>query len=92
MLSAAAPWWKQQVLAAAAPFIDKANDDWTRAIVSGDADVLSAPYDKDAVFVGPDGTAIRDRGRASTRGRRLAEDPGGVCGRANSSDFDRGSV
>jgi ketosteroid isomerase-like protein len=61
LLAAAPPSRDQQVLTAAAPFIDRANDDWTRAIVSGDADLLSAPYDKDAVFVGPDGTAIHGR-------------------------------
>ena len=45
LLVAAAPAWKDQALASAAPFIDKANDEWTHAIVIGDADVLSAPYE-----------------------------------------------
>ena len=42
LLTAAAPGWRQQALSAAAPFIDKANDEWTRAIVTGDADILAA--------------------------------------------------
>jgi ketosteroid isomerase-like protein len=53
--------WKQQALAAAAPFIDRANDEWTRAIVSGNADVLSAPYAADGLFIGPDGTVTRGK-------------------------------
>ena len=57
--------WKQSTLAAAAPYIDRANDDWSRAIVTGDADVLSAPYDKNGVFIRPDGSAIR--GKAAVR-------------------------
>jgi ketosteroid isomerase-like protein len=61
LLAAAAPAWKNQALAAAAPFIDKANDEWTRAIVSGDADVLSAPYAADGIFIGPDGSEIRGK-------------------------------
>ena len=60
-LSAAAPHWKQQALAAAAPFIDKANDDWNRAIVTGDARVLSEPYDDQGIFIGPDGSMVRGR-------------------------------
>ena len=53
--------WKHQVLASAAPFIDRANDEWTRAIVAGDAGVLSAPYDADGVFIGPDGSTVRGK-------------------------------
>ena len=65
-LSAAAPDWKQQALAAAAPFIDKANDDWNRAIVNGDADSLSAPYDEKGLFVGPDGSTVQGRDAVRT--------------------------
>ena len=57
--------WQQATLAAAAPYIDRANDDWTRAMVKGDSDVLSAPYDENGVFIGPDGTAVR--GKAAVR-------------------------
>jgi ketosteroid isomerase-like protein len=57
--------WKQQALKAAAPFIDRANDEWTRAIVTGDADVLSAPYESNGVFIGPDGSAVH--GKAAVR-------------------------
>jgi ketosteroid isomerase-like protein len=59
LIAAAAPAWKQQALSAAAPFIDKANDEWTRAIVTGDADVLAAPYAANGIFVGPDGSEIK---------------------------------
>ena len=59
LLIAAAPNSKAQTLAAAAPFIDKANEDWTHAIVTGDADVLSAPYAADGLFIGPDGATVR---------------------------------
>jgi ketosteroid isomerase-like protein len=61
LLVAAAPSWQSRAIASAAPFIDKANDEWTRAIVSGNAAVLSAPYAKTGVFVMPDGTAIHGR-------------------------------
>ena len=61
LLVAASPAWKSQALASAAPFIDKANDEWTRAIVAGDAEVMSAPYEPNGVFVGPDGSEIRGR-------------------------------
>ena len=61
LLLAAAPSWQQRTIALAAPFIDKANTEWERAIVTGNADVLSAPYAKNAIFVGPDGTAVRGR-------------------------------
>ena len=66
MLAAASPPWQQQAVAAAAPFIDKANSEWERAIVTGNADVLSAPYAKNAVFVGPDGTEIRTKAGVRT--------------------------
>ena|SRR5690242_13123875 len=65
LLLAAAPTWQSQTLASAAPFIDKANSDWSRSIVSGDPAALSAPYAKNAVFIGPDGTAIT--GKAGVR-------------------------
>ncbi len=58
---AAAPNWKQQALAAAAPFIEKANSEWSRAIVSGDSKELSSPYSTNAVFIAPDGTAIHGK-------------------------------
>ena len=61
LLIGAAPAWQRQVLASAAPFIDKANDEWTRAIVTGDADVMAAPYDANGVFIGPDGNEVRGR-------------------------------
>jgi ketosteroid isomerase-like protein len=62
-LVAAAPsdHWRQRALSAAAPDIDRANDEWTRAIVTGDADVMSAPYDTNGVFIGPDGSAVRGK-------------------------------
>ena len=66
LIVAAAPSWQQRTLASAAPFIDKANDDWTRAIVSGNADALSAPYAKDGIFVGPDATAIHSKAGVRT--------------------------
>src|SRR4051812_21500159 len=53
--------WRQGALASAAPFIDRANDEWSRAIVTGDADVLAAPYDAYGVFVGPDGSTVRGK-------------------------------
>jgi len=66
LIVGAAPSWQQQAVASAAPFIDKANTEWTRAIVTGNADVLSAPYAKNAVFVGPDGTEIRSKAGVRT--------------------------
>jgi ketosteroid isomerase-like protein len=62
-LAAAAPAkdWKHRALASAAPFIDRANDEWTRAIVSGDADGLSAPYAADGLLIGPDGSTVRGK-------------------------------
>jgi ketosteroid isomerase-like protein len=61
LLAAAAPSWQQTALASAGPFIERANSDWERAIVSGDSKMLSAPYSKDAMFIAPDGTAIHGR-------------------------------
>jgi ketosteroid isomerase-like protein len=61
LLIAATSPWKQQALDSAAPFIDKANIEWTRAIVVGDAAVLSAPYDDHGIFIGPDGTEVRGK-------------------------------
>ena len=57
--------WKQATVADAVPYIDRANQDWTRAIVAGDADVMSAPYDADGIFIRPDGSTIR--GKAKVR-------------------------
>lgn len=76
-LAGAAPAanWQREALASAAPYIDKANSDWSRAIVTGDARVLSAPYAKDGVFIGPDGTAIE--GKAGVR-TMYARRPSGV--------------
>jgi uncharacterized protein (TIGR02246 family) len=65
LLVSAAPSWQKQALASAAPFIDKANDEWTRAIVSGDAETLSAPYDEHGIFVGSDGSV--SIGKAAVR-------------------------
>jgi ketosteroid isomerase-like protein len=78
LAAAAAPstgTWKQQALRSAAPDIDRANGEWTRAIVTGDADVLSAPYAANGVFIGPDGTAIH--GKAAVRAM-YAKRPTGV--------------
>jgi ketosteroid isomerase-like protein len=61
LLVAAAPPSKSQTVASAAPFIDKANNEWTHAIVIGDAGVMAAPYAADGVFIGPNGTAIRGK-------------------------------
>jgi ketosteroid isomerase-like protein len=66
LLIAAAPAWQQQALSSAAPFIDKANSDWSRAIVTGDAKVLSAPYAKTGLFIAPDGTAIHGKAGIET--------------------------
>ena len=65
LLIAAAPSWQAKTLAAAAPFIDKANDEWRRAIVTGDAEVLSAPYAEKGIFIGPDGSV--SIGKAAVR-------------------------
>ena|SRR5690242_6553389 len=75
LLVAAAPTWQSQALASASPFIDKANSDWSRAIVTGDADVLSAPYAASATFIEPDGTAIHSKAGVRTMYRRR---PSGV--------------
>jgi len=61
LLLAAAPAWQQTALASAAPFIDRANDEWAHAIVTGDAATMAAPYDPQGVFIGPDGSAVRGR-------------------------------
>lgn len=68
VLAAAAPEasWQRQALASAAPYIDKANSDWNRAIVTGNAVVLSAPYASDAVFIESDGTAIHTKAGVRT--------------------------
>lgn len=73
LLAAAAPW-QRQALSSAAPFIDRANRDWARAIVTGDAEMLSAPYAKDGVFIAPDGTAIHGRAGVRTMYRRRPAD------------------
>ena len=70
LLLAAAPSWQGQTLASAAPFIDKANSDWERAILTGNADVLSAPYATNGVFIAPDGTAIHGRSGVRTMYKR----------------------
>jgi len=66
LLVAAAPSWQQKTIASAAPFIDKANSEWESAMVRGKADVMSAPYSKNAVFITPDGTAIHGRSGVKT--------------------------
>ena len=66
LLLAAGPSWQQRALASAAPFIDRANSEWERAIISGNPDVLSAPYAKNGVFIGPDGTAVHGRSGVRT--------------------------
>lgn len=71
LIVAAAPSWKQQAVASAAPFIDRANSEWEHAIVTGDAEVLSAPYAANGVFIAPDGTAIHGKAGVRTMyGRR----------------------
>ena len=65
-LVGSAPSWQQKAIASAAPFIDKANSEWETAIVRGKADVMSAPYSKNAVFIMPDGTAIHGRAGVKT--------------------------
>jgi len=63
LLIAAAPAsnWQKAAVAAAAPFIEKANDEWIHAIVTGDADVMSTPYADNGIFIGPDGSVTRGR-------------------------------
>jgi ketosteroid isomerase-like protein len=70
LLAAAAPTWQQRTIASAAAFIDKAKAEWTRAIVSGDADALSAPYAKNSLFIQPDGTAIHSKAGVRTMYKR----------------------
>jgi uncharacterized protein (TIGR02246 family) len=41
--------------------VRKANSDWERAVTTGDAAAIAAPYADDAVFVLVDGTCIRGR-------------------------------
>ena len=73
LLIAAAPAWQQKALSSAAPFIDRANSEWERAIVTGDSSALSAPYAKEGVFIMPDGTAIHGKAGVKTMyGRRPA--------------------
>jgi uncharacterized protein (TIGR02246 family) len=48
-------------VAGAMPAIERANREWSRAMKSGDADAIAAPYAMDAVFVTADGSAIRGR-------------------------------
>jgi ketosteroid isomerase-like protein len=76
LLIAAAPAtnWKQRALASAAPFIDRANEEWTRAIVTADADMLSGPYDVDGVFIGPDGSSVRGKPAVRAMYARRRED------------------
>lgn len=73
--AAATPPSERQALSSAAPFIDKANSEWTHAIVTGDSDVLAAPYDEHGIFVGPDGSV--SIGKASVR-RMYASRPAAV--------------
>lgn len=78
LLIAAAPAakdWKSQALKSAARDIDRANDEWTRAIVKGDSVVLSAPYATNGIFIGPDGTTVH--GKAAVRAM-YARRPAGV--------------
>jgi ketosteroid isomerase-like protein len=77
LLMAAAPAkdWKEAALRSAAPDIDRANQDWSRAIVTGDADVLSAPSAPKSVFIAPDGTAIHGKGAVRAM---YAKRPGNV--------------
>jgi ketosteroid isomerase-like protein len=57
-LAAAPSAGEANPLVEAAPFIDKANADWGRAIVAGDVDAIVAPYADNGVFILPDGKAI----------------------------------
>lgn len=65
LLSGAAPAWQRQALASAASYIDKANADWAHAIVTGDPDLLTAPYAANGIFIGPDGSV--SIGKAAVR-------------------------
>ena len=49
----------------AAPFIDRANQEWGKAIVTGDVAAIVAPYAEDGVYVLPDGRVAR--GKAAIR-------------------------
>ena len=78
LLMGAAPVAKDsrsEALKSAATDIDRANDEWTRAIVTGDADMLSAPYAANGIFIGPDGTTVH--GKAAVRAM-YAKRPTGV--------------
>lgn len=76
-LTAAAPAkdWKSQALKSAAMDIDRANTEWTKAIVTGDAAVLSAPYAADGIFIGPAGKTFH--GKAAVRAM-YAKRPAGM--------------
>ena len=52
-------------LVEAAPFIDRANAEWGKAIIAGDVDTIVAPYADDGVFILPDGNAVE--GKAAIR-------------------------
>jgi len=73
LLVAAAPAWQMRVLTSAGPFIDRANDEWTHAIVSGDASVLSAPYDEHGIFIARDGSV--SVGKAAVRSMYARRSP-----------------
>lgn len=75
--AAAAPpkSWQQQVLASAAPYIDRANIEWIRAVRVGDANVMSAPYASNGIMIGPDGAVFH--GRAAVRAM-YAKKPAGM--------------
>lgn len=45
----------------AMPFIQRANNEWSSAMKSGDADGIAEPYAIDAVFLAVDGNGIRGR-------------------------------
>ena len=57
----------------AAPFIDRANADWGKAIVVGDFETIVEPYADDGVFILPDGKAIV--GKAAIRQMYAARPP-----------------
>jgi ketosteroid isomerase-like protein len=65
LVAAGPPSSQQAALASAAPYIDRANNEWTHAIVSGDPAALSAPYDEHGIFIGPDGSV--SIGKAAVR-------------------------
>lgn len=52
-------------IAEAAPFIDKANSEWGKAIAVGDVETIVAPYADDGVFILPDGKSVE--GKAAIR-------------------------